>query len=314
MLVRLVGPQRYTAAGVGASDPEASLNHYVVRLRLPARLKPGSYGVAVSRDGTGWVAIAGQRLEIRPDRDVPRSFSISDPQYGGCHPDDGQDDTSCIVRAISAARRAGGGEIVFGAGVWDLRQAGPEGVATPTGIEVPPGVDLRGAGSELTRLRRHPGWNDHAAAAFTLLRDSRVSGFTFQDLQAYRPADVAGPYLQLGADFQQLASSNAPVDAAVVDGVVITQNVFDKTFTAIGSGGLPISHLFVTHNTFGAYGGAIELPGNRFNLRYPFRIDDAVIDDNVFEPGSKLDLPNKSGPIASGCCERLYILGAERGT
>jgi hypothetical protein len=81
--------------------------------------------------------------------------------------------------------------------------------------------------------------------------------------------------------------------------VVITRNVFDKTYVAIADGGLPINRLFITYNTFGAFHVALELPGNRFNMTYPFRVDDTVIDHNVFNPGSELDSVGKTGTVAT---------------
>ncbi len=122
----------------------------------------------------------------------------------------------------------------------------------------------------------------------------------FRDLEAYQPNDRAGPILQIGEDWQRAASE--PAVSAVdevgretsVRDVVITQNSFDKPFVAVGSGGLPIERLFITFNTFGAYNSALELSGDPFNMQNKFRLDDSVIDHNVFKPGSKLDLLQKA--------------------
>jgi hypothetical protein len=298
--VRLSGPQQFTGMAVYGEHSAATLNDYVARIGLPPSLAPGSYRIELSRDGVSWVEISGQRLEVLADPPPPREFSISDTLYGGCRADDRQDDTACVLRAISAARRAGGGSVYFGPGTWDLVDSAQPGVAAGAGIEVPPGVDLRGAGSDLTRLQLHKEWNARApTAAFTLTRNSQVTGFTFSDLKIYTPDAAAGPYLQLGEDFQNLAAVGAPADAAVVADIEITRNVFDKPLIAIGSGGLPIRRLFITRNTFGAYGAAIELAGNRYNSAYGFRIDDSVIDYNTFKPGSKLETVQKQGTIAS---------------
>jgi len=80
---------------------------------------------------------------------------------------------------------------------------------------------------------------------------------------------------------------------------------------AIGNGGLPISHLFVTHNTFGAFSSALELAGNRFNMINKYRIDDSVISYNLFKPGSKLDPIEKTGALASelGAGDRVDFSG-----
>jgi hypothetical protein len=298
--VRLWGPERFTGTVIHDAHSSATLNDYVARVGLPASLAPGSYRIQLSRDGVTWVEISGQRLEVLADPPPPREFPVSDSQYGGCRADDGQDDTACVLRAISAARRAGGGSVYFGPGTWDLVDSAQPGVVAAEGIYVPPGVDLRGAGSDLTRLQLHKEWNTRSpTAAFTLSRDSLVTGFTFRDLKIYAPDAAAGPYLQLGEDFQRLAAAGAPPDTAVVGNIVITHNVFDKPRIAIGSGGLPIRRLFITRNTFGAYSAAIELAGNRFSTTYGFRIDDSVIDYNTFKPGSELDTTQKLGPIAS---------------
>jgi hypothetical protein len=311
--IRLTGPQQFT--GTARSDDQSSeaLSSYVARLRLPARLAPGSYRIQVNRDGTSWVEVVGQSLEVIPDPPPAAEYSVSDPQFGGCRPDDGADDTACIVRAIAAAKREGGGAIYFGPGTWDLIDSGQPGLVAGEGIIVATGVQLRGAGSALTRLQRHTEWNERAAtAAFTLDGHTVVTGFTFRDLQVYQPSDQAGPFLQLGEDFQRVASApSASVDAAVVSDVVITRNIFDKPIVAIGGGGLPINRLFITYNTFGAYQSALELSGDQYNMIYKYRLDDTVIDYNVFKPGSKLDLIRKTGTIASelGAGHRLDFSG-----
>jgi len=299
--IRLIGPQRFT--GTALSDARSSdlLTHYVARIELPEHLTPGSYRVQLNRDGVSWVEVAGQSLEVLQDPPAAVEFSVSDPAFGGCRPDDGADDTACIVRAIAAAKRAGGGSVFFGPGTWDLIDGSQPGPVSGEGIVVASGVQLRGAGSDETRLQRHAQWNAPAAtAAFTLVGHTHVTGFTFRDLQVYQPSDRAGPFLQLGEDFQRVASvPAASAAAAVVGDVVITRNTFDKPIVAIGSGGLPIDRLFITYNTFGAYNSALELSGDQFNMIYKYRLDDSVIDGNIFKPGSKLDLIQKTGAIAS---------------
>jgi hypothetical protein len=311
--IRLTGPQQFTGIARSDDQPSETLSSYVARVRLPARLAPGIYRIQVNRDGTSWVEVDGQSLEVIPDPPPAAEFSVSDPQFGGCRPDDGADDTACIVRAIAAAKREGGGSVYFGPGTWDLIDSSQPGLVPGEGIVVAAGVQLQAAGSALTRIQRHAEWNQRAlTAAFTLVGHTLVSGFTFRDLQVYQPSDRAGPFLQLGEDFQRLASvPAASVDAAVVSDVVITRNVFDKPMIAIGGGGLPINRLFITYNTFGAYHSALELSGDLYNMIYKYRLDDTVIDYNVFKPGSKLDLIQKTGTIASelGAGHRLDFSG-----
>jgi hypothetical protein len=299
--VKLIGPQRFTATALSDARSSDVVNEYVTRVQLPERLTPGRYTVMVNRDGASWVEINGQSLDVLPDPPATTDLSVSDAQFGGCRPDDAADDTACIVRAIAAAARAGGGTVYFGAGTWDLIGSGQPGLVAHEGMIVPAGVQLRGAGSALTRIHRHPEWNAPAAtAAFTLVGHTVVTGFTFRDLQVYQPGDQAGPYLQLGEDWQRAASDpGASIDTALVSDVVITRNVFDKPMVAIGSGGLPIDRLFITYNTFGAYRSALELEGDQFNMIHKYRLDDSIIDYNVFKPGSELDLIQKTGTIAS---------------
>ena len=130
--VRLRGPEHYTGTVIAGSDSTATLPDFVARIALPATLKPGHYLIEVSRDGTNWVQTPGQLLEVRPDPPTAPAFSVADPQFGGCAPDDGKDDTACIVRAAAAAVRAGGGVVQFGPGSWDLA-GGQAGKGTPGG-------------------------------------------------------------------------------------------------------------------------------------------------------------------------------------
>jgi hypothetical protein len=205
------------------------------------------------------------------------------------------------VRPIAAAARAGGGEVYFGPGTWDLIDGNQPGLVAEEGMVVPAGVQLRGSGSALTRLHRHAEWNARTAnAAFTLVGHTLVSGFTFRDLKVYQPSDHAGPYLQLGEDWRRAASADgASIDTAEVSDVTITRNTFDKPEVAVGGGGVPIKRLLMTYNIFGAYHAALELNGDYYNMIREYRLDDSVIDYNVFKPGSKLDLIQKTGTLAS---------------
>jgi hypothetical protein len=310
--IKLVGPQVFD--GIASVDARSSptIDHYVARLPLPRRLTPGRYRVQFSRDGVSWTEVAGQSLEVRADEAPAAEYAVGDPQFGGCRPNDGGDDTACILRAIGAAKLAGGGTVYLGPGTWDLTTTAQPGVDAREGIVVPDGVSLRGAGSSLTTIDRHPQWSEHGpAAAFTLVGHTVVSGLRLRDLQVYQPRDSAGPFFRLGEEFQRVAAAAKSTTVALVDEVTITGNVFDKTFAAVADGGLPINRLFITYNTFGSFHVDVDLPGNRFNMAYPFRVDDTVIDHNVFNPGSELDLVGKTGTTASeiGAGHRLDFSG-----
>jgi hypothetical protein len=299
--VRLIGPQSFTVDAL--SDPSREImNQYVARVQLPPFLKAGRYRIEVSRDGTSWLGVPDQSLEVLPDPPPVAEFSVSDTAFGGCRPDDGADDTPCIVHAIAAASSAGGGSVYFGPGTWDLIDSRQQGVIDDEGIVVPAGVRLRGAGGGLTQLARHAEWTARApaAAALTLRGHSVVTGFTFRDLKVYEAQDRAGPFLQLGEHFDRVAAESPPsAGTPIVDSVVITGNTFDKTMVAIGNGGLPIRRLLVTYNTFGAFHAALELAGNGYNMLEKYRIDDSVIAHNIFKPGSELNLIDKTGPLVS---------------
>jgi hypothetical protein len=289
------------------------MNHYVARISLPPQLKPGRYKVALSRDQAGWIELPDQQLEVLPDPMQPLKINVADPRFGGCKPDDGVDDTSCIVKAIAAAAGAGGATVYFPPGSWDLIEPARTGLAETSGIIVPPNVQLEGAGSERTRLIRHQEWNEGGeTATFTLTEHTTVSGFTFRDMQTYTADQRAGSFLQLGEDYARVAASQRPgaIAPEVLD-VTITHNRFDRVYIAIGAAGLPIRRLFITYNVFGAYYSALELGGNLFNMIYQYRIDDSVVDYNVFRPGSRMDLRNNTGTMASelGAGYRLDFSG-----
>ena len=298
--IRLIGPERFTRSALADDGSSVGLGDFVARVRLPQNLKPGRYRVSVNRDGRRWVAVDGQTLDVLPDAPAPAEFRVDDPRFGACRPNDGADDTECVVKALTAAAHAGGGAVVFGAGTWDLIDSGQAGVASRDGMVVPVGVQLRGAGSAVTRLERHTQWNAQApTAAFSLAGNTVVSGFSFHDLQVYRSGDLAGAYLQLGVDWEHARAGLGTPPDAVVRNVTITANVFDKPMVAVSSGGLPVDRLIMTHNTFGAFHAALELVGDQYNVGRRYRIDDSVIDYNIFKPGSDLDWARGSGSVAS---------------
>ena len=293
-LVKLSGPQSVTLT---AEPYDPKLDAFVALFRLPTLL-PGRYDVTATRDGSNWIELTGQSVEVRANPKPEPEFAVSDVRFGGCRADDGRDDTRCIVSAIEAARLSGRGTVRFGPGTWNLIEHA-NGVVSGDGIVVPRGVSLRGTGSATTRLVRDPRWNaGDATAAFTFQGDSAVDGFTFADSQAYMPADKVSSFLHVGENSDRLWSQSHTAPP-VVRNLVITHNRFDRTDVAISDGGLGIDSLFITYNEFGTYRNALELGGNVFNMTNRFRIDDSVIAHNTFKPGSFIEVPEHLGPIAS---------------
>lgn len=120
-----------TAADDGVSS------RYVARVTIPEGfLQPGNYAVAVSRDDVSWVPLVvdpahpGTALTVLPDPPTTHSYYVSDFWGDGeegdgplCRGDDSLDDTFCITRAIEAARRHSGGDVVFPAGTWTINRS-----------------------------------------------------------------------------------------------------------------------------------------------------------------------------------------------
>ena len=300
--VRLTGPARVVlrAEPAGAAP---TLDRYVAYLRLPDQLPPGVYRVEVARDRSRWVLLEGQMLEVRRDPPHQPDFPVGSGAFGDCKPDDGRDDTGCIVRAVAAAAAAGGGAVVFGPGTWDLA---PSAQSLPNGIEIPVGVSLRGAGTPATTiLLKERSDSPGADAAFTLLGHNVVQGFTFRDTRVYSSGQQMNAMLRLGKG----SSATSPVRGGpgAIEDVVIMRNVFDRPNVAISDSGVPIERLFITDNEFGAFKSAVELAGNRFLVDQPFEVQDAVITRNLFKPGSYLDVAGHQGALASeiGASRRL---------
>jgi hypothetical protein len=300
--LRLTGPTTITLSA--RSYASSTMNRYVARVQLPAVLSRGRYSIAVSRDGLSWVALRGQTLSVLADPPRPRLYDVSSPRFGGCRPDDGRDDAHCIAEAVAAAAAHGGGTVELGPGTWILRDLGFKGLQG-AGIVLPPNVNLDGAGPTLTIVIRAAKWSA-AAPGFTLTRRNSVSGFTFRDARHFTPTDRGTAFIQLGSA-PSTGSDVTSRDVPDVSDVIVTRNDFHQTYEAIRAGGSPITRLFLTHNLFGAYRLDLALSGSRFAVNTPFRIDDSVIDHNLFEPSSFLDLRRRTGSTASdlGAADRL---------
>lgn len=242
--VRLIGPGgTYTLSAVadstaatGATDPTSTpqIGRYVAKVKLPTGMTTGSYTVQVSRDGgSSWVPLLGendnavQSFTVLPDPATPTSYLVSDSRFGGCSPAIGSTPAVgnaliCVLNAINAASAAGGGTVIFPAGVWTLDLPGlfsniesgceypapgatfPGGSGYPgvtcDGIVVPLNVNLQGAVSASAAIpatiERGPNWALSSNASlgnplptFNLQGNNTVSNLYFADLENYSQWD-----------------------------------------------------------------------------------------------------------------------------
>ncbi len=286
--VRLEGPQRHLLHKALEAAAQETLAEFTAKRALPGFIAPGVYAVEVSADGKNWIAVAGQSLTVTPDPPEKSQLWISSEKFGRCRPDDRLDDTECLLRALQAA--AHNGSVSLGKGVWDL-QAGRVVMET--------GTALHGQSAALTRIVRHDSTATakDRSALITLLGGNEIRDITFADAVASEPGDAPRTILRLGKSYS--TDLQPTVQAATVSDIVISRNVFERTNVAISDGGSPMRNLFITRNTFGDYRLALELGGNRFNMKTVLRIDDAVIAYNEFKPGSYLDVASRQGAMAS---------------
>lgn len=306
---------------------DAQLEAEIVEVSLPlqASMTPDTYTVHVKRVCGGWIEVADNALVVEAVPSTPTRYVIEN--YGGknqCDPDDGVDDTFCVLDAIADAKAAGG-ELYFGAGTWDLDVAFdtqcPTGCTDMTeedGILVPTDVDLVGAGPGSTTIRIGDQSNWDAASVFTLLGSNHVSGIHFhgvgtenaieQEFAITWPptTNLAMPIrhpncidsqtngdgeffwdgypvrsaLRLGLRPQDVSTDNPVEDVSIVD------NRFSSSVIGILGGGFSLSRVTIVDNDIQAFQDGIRLQGGFDThldaLGVLFRLDDAVIVDNVF--------------------------------
>ena len=280
---------------VPTNDSEA-VQSYVATAALPARLSPGLYSISVRRDSLDWVELADQKLEVRPDPPTLPTYPVDDPVYGGCHPDDAADDSSCFARAIEAAGRAGGGIVQIPPGHWDVTT----GTRDIDGFVLPRNVHLRGAGADISFIWRHgPVSGRRPNALFTLTGHNSVANLTFSDEWRFHSLPESRPVIQLGT--MPVSDESKSGVSHLVEDIVISDNAFLHVGRGItDEAGRPIARLFIVRNRFGGYSHGIDMPGNRVLTWEPFGIEDSVVRGNRFVPGSYVDLSIKQGVMASG--------------
>ncbi|MFH1829547.1 MAG: glycosyl hydrolase family 28-related protein [Pseudomonadota bacterium] len=293
--VKLVGPQTYDLKAENDNDPGTAIEHYAARVKLPNPLPPGTYEVKVSRDGINWVELPEDSVfTVLPDPQPKKVFNIT--TYG-CTANDGMDDTGCINAAISAANAAGGGEVFFPPGKWELRDASKSSVDFYWyyGLVVPRNVDLVGAGAASTTIAQTKDWKvpgmPNVLSAFTLMGDNTVKDLHL-DSEGWNYVDFpynAGAYLT----FFNLGKQPAHSELKQVENIKIYNCNFSRMYHGISTSGLPIRGLFVVNNRFQAYKNAVFFSGDRFNL------EDSVIRHNLFYPGDYVTEDKRQGTIAS---------------
>jgi hypothetical protein len=300
--IRLRGSDKHAYILTSRAVPgEAeAVREYAATASLPDSITPGVYSVGVRRKGLGWVEIADQKLEVRPDPPKLRTFSLDDPALGGCRPDDSADDSSCFAHALEAARLAGGGIVSIPPGHWDLTTETVNTGPFTEGFVVPGNVHLRGAGAKASFIVRHGPVNPHGPdALLTLSGHNSVVGLSFSDDVRFESRAQSRPVIQLGTT-PPLADEFQSGRSHLVEDVIISDNRFLHVGRVItDEPGRPLARLFITRNEFGAYFEAIHLPGNVAVVWEPFQITDSVIRGNRFIPGSYLDLHLHQGTIGS---------------
>lgn len=266
---------------------DRELERHVIRATIPPSLPPGMYGLMVTRGAaTGWVAVADQRLEVRPTPPEPPVFPV---ESRGCRPDDTASDTACVLAAIADAAAAGGGVVEFGPGRWRLTSASvPD---REHGIIVPRNVSLRGHGASATTVQRAALWRSWAV--FTLEGSNQISDIRFDVERLTAPPRGAGHTFFMLGRRPWLGASGT------VDDVVFHDNTFSWPHYAILAGFLPIRRLTIVRNDFGAFQDAIYLTGNPTPGVVHFRVEDSVIAQNTFKPGAAYYPAIGQGTIAS---------------
>ena len=323
--VQLTGPATYTLT---ASVSDVSLSHYVAQVALPASMTPGTYSVAVSRDGVSWVPLMGengaaaQTFTVLSDPATLPTVLVDDYscQAG--------DDTSCTVAAIAAAANTtvypNGATVVFAARTYCLCDPGTWGSDTSSkgvdmeGIWVPNFVNLQGAGIGATIVNRGTAWittqfppagqsSRPINSLFNLQGNNIVQGFTFGDENIYSPSyPDSSEALDLGIDAN--FAKNINLAKPYISHVVITQNEFKLPFIGLVDGGLPVDHLFVTYNTFGAYQNGIYFgPAGNAWPGHTYQMSDTVVAYNTFDPSSYNNPSIGQGVIAGQIGGGLHL-------
>lgn len=304
--VRLSGPHTYTLT---AASGTSALQRYVAQVDLPVSMAAGEYTIEVSRDGATWVGLidtgttAPQKLHVAATPAPVPSVKVSDFQC------EKADDTSCIVSAIHAAadirKFPRGATVEFESRKYVLESPGEwrPGAHDSTkqisfeGLWVPRHVNLQGQGIGKTLIERGQHWVSTLrrdprgrplplTSMFNLQGENIVAGFTFSDANLYDSSsvlDVAAINLGLSAIY----SRDLGLPPSRLSYIIISRNEFRLPLQGILARGLPLDHLFITHNILAAYKNGLYI--NRWFNADPtraFDLTDSVIAYNSFQPSS----------------------------
>jgi hypothetical protein len=307
--IRLVGKRTYLLqpSPSDASDKTTGgLQFYLAEAPLPASLEPGVYSISVRREDSNWVSLPEQTLEVRPDPQTSPTFALDDPAFGECRPNDGQDDSQCFVRALQKAKQAGGGTVLVPPGTWELSSQTLPAETRTDGFVLERNINLSGRGAGASRIVRREALDTRRPSALlTLTGHNSVAGIGFSEASRFSSLAQSRPIIQLGRSIQPTSPA---IRSHLVEDIVITDNTFRPVGRAItDDSSWPITRLIITRNEFGAYSDAIGLPGSQYHPGEPFRIDDSVVRDNRFVPGSYLDLAARQGAIASGMGAAYHV-------
>lgn len=280
----------------------------------------GGQWTTVRDPNTGQASV----LTVYPDQ--PGSVEIKVSDQGGTIPDpydpgktitltcsgsDGEDDTLCVLRAINAAKKIAitaaqqnacipehpvkqAATVSFGAGKWLIGDpripADPELKAilpgNSYGINVTQGINLIGAGRNLTTVVKNNSWNPveptgteqkltqlAPLSVFNLLGNNTVSNVRWE---AEQPD---GGYTPVYHDlFFKLGNGTNPIE-----NVSFTNNTFAWMLTAISDSTVPMNHVFIYDNEFGAHSLNLEFSGAGV-------IKSSIITNNIFKPGDYRDI------------------------
>ena len=143
----------------------------------------------------------------------------------------------------------------------------------------------------------------------TLTGHNVLTGISFTDDEHYESPNDTRSMVQLGLPPGSAGSMS--VDAGPVEDVLVSRDAFVHVGRALLSGGRPIHRLVVTHNEFGAFETALMLTGGRSDPAHPYEVEDSIFRDNLFAPGSYLDIAARQGTVASqiGASHRVDFSG-----